>query len=434
MSILLIIFWGIVMISVIVVIHEGGHYLAARAFNVRVLEFMVGLPGPRVGFRPKGSRTRFGVTAVPLGGYARIAGMDEWIDEDDLPRAAALVYRYGGITEAETLAATEALGFDVEAALDALSEWGTVEKAKPKGPTDVLYRTPEVSGEKAGTRRPLSDPESFIASERSETYLSLPCWKRIVICLAGPLANLFSAVIVMMLVFTLVGTTEASTTISGVQEGSPAEEAGLAEGDTLVSVDGVEVNGWEDFHASIGELEIGETVEIGYVRDGVEMTATMQTVESESTGNAMIGVIAGTQQHLYGIGESASMAFYYIGQVVVAIVGLINPLTAAETISQSSSIVGVAVVAAQAAQTGFASFAYLVAGVSISIGLMNLLPLMPLDGGRIVVEIIQRIKGCALSFRAVNNYSMLGIVLMMMLFVAVMGQDVLNISSGVYPM
>ena len=74
MDILFMVLCATVVIGFLVFIHEGGHYLAARAFGVRVTEFMLGLPGPSVGFTRGG--TRFGVTAVPLGGYAKVCGME----------------------------------------------------------------------------------------------------------------------------------------------------------------------------------------------------------------------------------------------------------------------------------------------------------------------------------------------------------------------
>ena len=73
MDILLTILIATLVLGFLVFIHEGGHFLAARAFGVRVSEFMIGLPGPSIGITWKG--TRFGVTAVPLGGYAAVCGM-----------------------------------------------------------------------------------------------------------------------------------------------------------------------------------------------------------------------------------------------------------------------------------------------------------------------------------------------------------------------
>ncbi len=431
-DVLLTIFWGVVLLSIIVVIHEGGHFLAARMFKVRVLEFMLGLPGPSVGFRRKGGQTRVGVTAIPLGGYARIAGMDVWADESTFPRAAALVYRYGEIHSKDLEAASAALGFDVDESLAALVEWGTVERVKIDHDS-FKYVTPQTAEFEAGTPRPLNDPAAFIASEKTHTYTSIGWFKRVVICAGGPIANLLTAIIVISLVLCLHGTNVASTTISAVAEDSPAQAAGMLAGDTIVSVDGLAVDSWEEFYAAMEDVQDGQTLTIGYVRDGVETEVQMQAQMSEETGRAIIGVTAGVENIKYSIEEALGISMSYIAQVAMAVVSLFNPATALDTVSQSSSIIGVSVVAREAAEVGFVSFAWLAGMLSVSIGLMNLLPLMPLDGGRIVVETIQKLRGKLLSQRAISVYSSLGMAAFLLLFVVVMGQDIINLAFGTFP-
>ena len=86
----------VVVLSVLVFIHEGGHFLAARAFGVRVTEFFLGLPGPGISFKKNG--TRFGVTCIPLGGYARICGMEPGNLQPHLKDSLTFVYRHGTVT------------------------------------------------------------------------------------------------------------------------------------------------------------------------------------------------------------------------------------------------------------------------------------------------------------------------------------------------
>ena len=93
MDILIMIVCAVISIGFLVFIHEGGHYLAARAFGVRVTEFMLGLPGPSIGFT-KGE-TRYGVTAVPLGGYAKVCGMEAGPLQPHLQKVLASLYRRG---------------------------------------------------------------------------------------------------------------------------------------------------------------------------------------------------------------------------------------------------------------------------------------------------------------------------------------------------
>lgn len=427
-NVLLTIFWGIVLLSLLVVIHEGGHYLAARAFKVRVLEFMVGLPGPSIGFRPKNSRTRFGITCVPLGGYARIAGMDETCDESRYPQVVKMLYEMGSATTSELDEASKMVGFDIETPLYELSDWGTVACKKLHG-EEYIYQAPEVDGYALGEPRELDDPEGFIASEREEMYISLPWWKRLVILFAGPCANLLTAIIVVTLALSIAGGTQATTTISDAPEEYPAYAAGMRAGDTIVGINGIEVETWTDFSTAMEDVEVGDEVEITYTRDGEEYTANIVAVESDS-GTAVVGVTSGSEYVDVSVGEAFMEAITYIGQVAVAIVGLINPATTMDTLENSTSVIGISVLAKEAADAGFLSFIWMAALISVSLGLMNLLPLMPLDGGRIVVETIQKIIHRPVSLKAMNAYTMVGMALVMVLFVAAMGQDITTLVSG----
>lgn len=128
MDIVLMIIYATILLGFLVFIHEGGHYLAARAFGVRVTEFMLGLPGPSIGFTRGG--TRFGVTAVPLGGYAKVCGMEAGEMSPHLEAVLAALYRRG-TANMEDIARDCGISDD-EAydALEELVEWGSI-----KGPT-----------------------------------------------------------------------------------------------------------------------------------------------------------------------------------------------------------------------------------------------------------------------------------------------------------
>ena len=121
---------------------------------------------------------------------------------------------------------------------------------------------------------------------------------------------------------------------------------------------------------------------------------------------------AGVVQHIQVSPLRALAAgFNYIGMVVVAILGLFNPQTAAQTVSDSTSIVGIAVMSKTAAEQGLMTFTMFSAMLSVSLGLMNMLPIPPLDGGRFLVEIYQKIRRKAISPLALNSLSIAGITL-----------------------
>ena len=352
MDILLTILIATLVLGFLVFIHEGGHFLAARAFGVRVSEFMIGLPGPSIGITWKG--TRFGVTAVPLGGSAAVCGMGTGTPSPHLKAVLGYMYAHG-TADMEDVA--DALGItDDEAyqALEELTEWGSLKRPTRKDKLNT-YRTPAclVSGVKyaEGTPREVANLDEFFASEQKQQYCMLPFWKRITILLAGPFMNLLYAMIVFVIIYSIIG---------------------------------VDV-----------QMQSGEVVH--YVLAPFD------------------AIVAG---------------FKYIGMVAVAILGLFNPATAADTVANSTSIVGIAVLSKTAFEAGFISLLSFSAVISVSLGLANLLPIPPLDGGRFVIEIYQKIRRKNISIRALNYLSIGGMCLFMAFFVFMLNQDVQRFIFG----
>ena len=124
MDVILMILYATIVLGILVVIHEGGHFLVARAFGVRVSEFMVGLPGPGIGI--KRGETRFGVTCIPLGGYARVCGMEPGEERPHLAGALESVYRRGTCNMEDVAADLGIEPDDAYAALEELVEWGSI--------------------------------------------------------------------------------------------------------------------------------------------------------------------------------------------------------------------------------------------------------------------------------------------------------------------
>ncbi|MBQ9068560.1 MAG: site-2 protease family protein, partial [Eggerthellaceae bacterium] len=128
--------------------------------------------------------------------------------------------------------------------------------------------------------------------------------------------------------------------------------------------------------------------------------------------------------------RSIQAGFNYIGMVFVAILGLFNPQTAAATVSDSTSLISIAVLSKSAVEQGIISAIMFSAMLSVSLGLMNLLPIPPLDGGRFVVEIVQKIRGKALSPRVMNSLSLAGVALFMLFFIFMVNQDIQRFVFG----
>lgn len=355
-----------VVLGFLVFIHEGGHFLAARAFGVRVSEFMLGLPGPHLGFRR--GETTFGVTAIPLGGYARVCGMEPGPMSPHLQACLNSVHTRGTALLEEVAADCGLNDDDAYEALEELVEWGSVVAPK-KTDQHNIYRTPAFAPTKAqrrraarsgaplgpasaeGAPRPPASPRALFESEYRQQYRSLPTWKRMVVLLAGPGVNLLFALLAFMVIYCLVGVdvTDASGAVTHI---------------------------------------------------------VLTPLQAIQTG------------------------FTYIAMVVQAVAGLFNPQTAMETVSQSTSVMGIAVMSKSAIEAGLVNAVMFTAMLSVSLGVMNLLPIPPLDGGRFVIEAYQRIRRKPVGVRAMNYLSFAGMAFFTVFFLVMMNQDIQRFIFG----
>ncbi|MDR3135900.1 MAG: M50 family metallopeptidase [Coriobacteriales bacterium] len=416
------IFWGLVLLSIIVLVHESGHFCLARLFGLRVKEFMLGLPAPNIGF--KRGDTKFGVTALPLGGYCMIAGMEGDDDNPNLAKTLAFIAYFGRVSEADAEQAGQKLGFNLCRALDILNDWGTVVRLRQDDGPCYEIAAARIGDQSytQGEPRPLPDPDASIRRERRLTYGSLPWWRRVCLLIAGSVFNLLFAVLLITALLMIRGVQVPTTTIESVVEDSPAAAAQIVAGDQIVAVDGVEVSSWQAFSAAVQEHQAGDSVSLALERQGERLTVPVRIAEVD--GRLMIGVTSRIEQQPVFLPDALSTSLSLIGVVFLAIVQLFNPATFADTIGQTSSVVGISMEARAAASSGSLSFLLLAAGLSISIGLMNLLPIPPFDGGKIVIETIERILRRKISRKLVNGISIVGVAAMLMLFVIATNADI----------
>ena len=363
MNVILMILYCTIVLGILVVIHEGGHYLASRAFGVRVTEFMLGMPGPNIGFKKWG--TKFGVTPILLGGYARVCGMEPGEMSPHLEPVLAALYRRGTANMEDIARDCGIPDEDALKALDELVDWGSCTGPTKKDEYNT-YRAAEAipskkqicvaleAGKPApqryaeGQARPVEDAHALFESEYRQQYRSLPFWKRSVILLAGIAVNLLFAMLVFVALFSVIGF---------------------------------------DVRMQSGEV-------------------THMTVDP---GRA---IVAG---------------FTYIGMVVQAVAGLFNPATAAQTVSDSSSVVGIAVMSKQFADAGLVPFMQFMAMISVSLGIMNLLPIPALDGGRLVFLIVEAVRRKRVPPEKEGMVHFAGFALLMVLMVVVLFNDIRNI-------
>lgn len=400
--------WGILTFSILVVLHEMGHFLAARAFGVKVHEFMLGLPGPALRLHTK--NMDWGITAVPLGGYVRIAGMEPGA-EDDLFGPTLAYIRDNGPVSTSQLAA--ALGIDTaraEAIALSLAEWKALREEK-----DGRFSL-TVDGDVTGLTA-----DELLDRARSVTYRGKSTIKRITILAMGVLTNLVVAILTFTLVLSIWGYL-GTTTVDTVEEGSPAADAGIERGDVLVALDGEPLNRWDEFQMKMAESSPGEDVALTVARDGRELDLEMTLGDRD--GHGFAGVAPEVVRP--NVFESLRESLYYVWLVLKTIAALFNPSTFSGTVGTLTGPVGVSVMAEEAAAAGPFAYAGLIAMLSLSLGLMNLLPMPPLDGGKIVLEVVERVVGRPLSRAVTLGFSAAGALLLFTLIGYVMYQDIVR--------
>lgn len=451
MTLLATIAWFIVMFTVIVVVHEAGHAGVARLFGVRVTEFFVGMPfGPSVSVRSRRSGIRYGVSVSLLGGYTRIAGMAHEPDER-LPFVLAVVNARGSVTAAEMALV---LGCDEEEAvylLDGLAAWGSVEavfgdtpSAKGSKGVPEAYCTPQrdPSGLTVYDRGhdfslpgstqagepffPKLGPDAFFEAERARTYAGVGFFKRLCILVAGVACNVVLAFCIFMAYLTMYGVPAvASSAVSAVEPSSQAAELGIVAGDRITEVGGVEVGDYYAMASALEEVRGTGPFVLVYLHDGRHVT-----VEAELDEGETLGVSYALELRRLGVSEAFPLALSSIAQTGQAVADLLVPSKTADVLEQSAGVVGIATLTYDVVAAGGWSAVMLLASLSLSLGWMNLLPVPPLDGGKVLIEFVQALMGRPLSLRAQGALSLAGSALILLLFLFVLVQDISRIAAG----
>lgn len=441
------IFWGVLLLSVLVFVHEGGHFLAARACGVRVTELFLGMSCRfNVHFSSKRIGTKFGVTPLLIGGYAAICGMDPQT-VPCAPAVLAAVHRHGTVSVSDLARELELDPDDVLDACAFLLGWGSIapvyeDESKQSSkyypmtyasmPRDAAGNT--VYDGKAFDRThatkqgdawvpPMGDDE-FYRCERSHTYLGKGFWKRALMLVAGIIVNILTGFILMVGVYSIVGiqSVDNVNTIGAVEAGSPAASAGLKAGDAILMVDGESTATWEEVYNALQESGEDGAVDLTVEHDGSQRQMTI-----ELSDQGTLGISASVRTVRLNPLDSMRVGAMYIVQTAQGVIRMLTPQHTVEMLNNSASIVGISVLSAQAAQAGAGTFLSFAALISFSLGFMNLLPIPPLDGGKLLIEIVQAVSRRQVPIKVQAAFSWLGIILFGLLFVYMLRVDILRL-------
>jgi regulator of sigma E protease len=341
----------------LIMLHEAGHFVAAKATGMRVEKFFLFI-GPTIWSFKRGE-TEYGVAALPLGGYVRITGMNP---EEEIP--------------------------------------------------------PEVE---------------------HRAYYRQKVWKRIVVVAAGPVVNIVLAFAILFAVFSIGGLSTPDQSVTSIQGGSPASKA-LQEGDKIVAIEGHRFAdlGREERVKKFGEIvkshrcagaptadcRAQEPVEVTLIRNGQMKTVSVYPRYDSELKYMRIGFSYGEHFVPIGAGTAASHAADAMWMVTSKTASIFARIVEPEQRKQISGIVGTSDVGHSAVEAGWRQALLLLALVSLSLGIVNLLPILPLDGGHIFWSLVEKLRGAPVSMRVMERASIIGIAVVAMLFFIGLSNDI----------
>jgi len=425
----------VVSLGVIIFVHEAGPLLMAKAFGLRVLTFSLGF-GKRLWGFSRGD-TEYRVSLVPLGGYVRLGGEDPSEVSDDprdfmnTPRwQRILVYLAGPamnvILAILLIAGVLMVGIQVPTLPEIPPIVGSVAEGSPAEAAGLLPGDEVLAVNGKEVEKWEDVHFAFITSPEREVGLT--------ILRQGQQSDV--ALVPVKVPKYEFGYAGAFPTvlprIAQVLPDSPAEVAGFQAGDEIRSVDGKAIALWKEFVDYI-EAHAGRTVAVEVMRE--QQPEMLHVVPRDEGGKGRIGVAHGYYQKLPpGAALVESVRYnWQISRQTLAVLGkIVTGQLAAK--SALSGPIEIAALSGAAARTGLKHLVQLMGLISISIAILNLLPIPVLDGGQIAILLIEGVRRKDLSLRAKERINQVGFVFIVMLMVVVLYFDVVkNIPPGLLP-
>jgi regulator of sigma E protease len=335
---------ALIFLSIMVIVHELGHFVSARLVGIYAEEFSIGM-GPKL-FGFSGKETQFSIRALPIGGYVKFLGEDEKSD----------------------------------------------------------------------------DPRAFSNAK---------VWKRMVVVVSGSLMNILLAILLLTTLYMAFGVYEIAPQILEVAENSPAEHAGLKPGDIIIQVDStpIDISNDEKAVETIRDLIKAKgknPLSITVNRDGKNVIIDLVPQYNDETDSYMIGIVFGRFRR-YSFFPALRTSFTQTGRIVVLMVdGIRGLLFRGQGINEIMGPVGIVGEIGKAVQAGIQQMLSLAIIITINLGVINLIPFPALDGGRLVLLLLEGIRRKPIEAEREGFIHFIGFVVLILLMVLVTYKDIMR--------
>jgi regulator of sigma E protease len=403
---------AIVGLAVLILFHEAGHFFVARAVGMSPRRFYLGFPPALVKVRWNG--IEYGIGAIPLGGYVKIPGMHRPAPPDldvqfgpalqEQPQVFPKVARVRRALENGDLTGARDALPTLEAAIDEATLSPAADRAARRGVAEL--------------RDSLSD----------DAYWRQRTWKRVAVIFAGPGTNILLAIALLAAAYMIGVPGDPSPVVRKLEPGKPAATIGMLPGDRVIAVNGTPTPNFDSVARAIQDSK-GRAVTVRVMRSGDETTLGPARPVSAG-GRYILGFYPRTVNKQYSFASALGRSLDDNWRATRATVTFLPHLFQKAGRKDVSGPVGIVDVSRQAAGIDFALFLQIMGLISLSLALLNLLPLLPLDGGHILFSLIEGLRGRAVAREVYERVSAIGIALFLILMFIGLSNDIGRLGGG----
>lgn len=273
------------------------------------------------------------------------------------------------------------------------------------------------------------DPGNNDAGERG--YCEKPVLSRMVVILAGSAMNFILPVFLFFGIFFFAGvsTPNPEPVLGSVIAGKPAAEAGLKEGDRILSLEGQPIGSWQDFVNGVKDND-GTPVSVTAQRGQETFTAVLTPVYDSQAQRAMVGVMSSVDTRYPGIIEAAQLSLQKTGAIIAMMLEAIYKILLELSGAELAGPIGVAQMAGEVAQLGFVPLLNFAAFLSLNLGIVNLFPIPALDGGHFAGLCVEAVRGKPMGPKALEYTQKAGIILLLLLMLLATKNDIVRVFTG----
>ncbi|HFI0035129.1 TPA: RIP metalloprotease RseP [Streptococcus suis] len=406
--------------GVIVVVHEFGHFYFAKKSGILVREFAIGM-GPKIFSHTGQDGTLYTIRILPLGGYVRMAGWGEDKTEIKTGTPASLTLNADGIVTRINLSGKQ---------LDNLSlpmnvtSFDFEEKLEITGLVLDESKTYKVDHDATIVEE---DGTEVRIAPLDVQYQNATVWGKLITNFAGPMNNfILGTFIFIMLVFAQGGVADSTSNAVSITDGGALQAAGLVTGDKILSINGQATDNYTEIVGIISqaasEATTAPSFDLVVEHDGTENNLTVTAEKVDDSYRIGISPILKT-----GFFDKIIGGFQQAGATAVIVVTALKNLISNFDVKQLGGPVAIYSVSNQAASNGWFSVFNLMAMLSINIGIFNLIPIPALDGGKIVMNILEGIRRKPLKPETESYITLAGVAIMVVLMLVVTWNDIMRV-------